>query len=111
MKCIFCQQKMEHSSILFPDSHYTYNHYRCKDCVKSHTSYYLIISNLSNDILVEQVEVDEICLDQHPNSNPPFTDIFIERKLACTLPGLPYHCDKLDPEVFKNKIKNYIIFS
>jgi hypothetical protein len=44
-------------------------------------------------------------------SNPPFTDIFINRKLACTLPGLPYHSDKLDPEVFKNKIKNYIIFS
>ncbi len=109
MKCVFCLQVMEHSAITFP--HSQYNHYRCKNCVQQHNSYYLIISTLSNEIVVEQVELDNICLDQHPNSNPPFTDIFVNRELACTLAGLPCHVEKIDPETFKRKVKNYIVFS
>lgn len=110
MNCKLCQQIMECSIIRFPDSHYFYNHYRCKSCAPEHQTYYLVISNIDNTIIVEQIQIDEICVDQHPSSIPPFTDIFVNNKLACTLDKISL-CGIISPETFKSKIKNYIVFS
>lgn len=97
MNCIFCNKLMY--SIKWENTHHN-----CRDCLTSHETNYYVIYNKEH-IQTEIIKVDDVTLQiQNCKSKILINDI-LSFTIDCPIKYSTSH------EIFKAKLKNYIIFS